>query len=92
MGGRGCICTLPRHSGLSQQLAQISFSFPCPPAPCALLAHLALSYLLVRIFRALIRLFYEAATLPSFDLPMISRALLCEGLIWCPGCRLASLV
>jgi len=90
-GGRGCTCTLPWHSALSQQPAQIRFSFPAPPR--ALLAHLALSsYLLVHIFQALICLCCKVAALPRFDLPMLPRALLCKGLIWCPGCRLSSLV
>lgn len=66
----------------------LGLASPSPAPPRALLAHLALlSYLLVHIFQALICLFCKAAALPRFDLPMISRASLGEGLIWCRGCR-----
>lgn len=91
-GGPG-VLRAPSRGILPYPSSWLQLAFPSPAPPRALLAHLALSsYLLVHIFQALICLFGKAAALPRFDLPMISRALLCKGLIWCPGCRLSSLV
>lgn len=90
--GAGGVCA-PSRGILPYPSNWLGLAFPSPAPPRALLAHLApSSYLLVHIFQALICLFCKAAALPRFDLPMISRALLCKGLIWCPGCRLSSLV
>lgn len=90
--GAGGVCA-PSRGILPSPSNWLGLAFPSPAPPRALLAHLApSSYLLVHIFQALICLFCKAAALPRFDLPMISRALLCKGLIWCPGCRLSSLV